>query len=306
MQQTIISEPKQGNFKLTELAPGASPGIEKVETDSTIEVTYSNRFSIYDETESVSKPIIQQKKIKTEKAVPRLGVMLVGLGGNNGSTFTAGAIANKKQLTWASKAGEQSANFYGSFTQSATAHVGFKFNQETGNLQDVYKPIKDLLPMVNPTEFDICGWDIKAENLYESAKRSHVLEPTLIEQLKGDLEQYVPMKAALNPDFIAANQSDRADNVFHGTNQEVIDKLRKDIQDCKARNDKVIVLWTANTEMYLLPEINAVDDLESRIRDNVPLPASVLYCIAAIEEKVLYLNGSPQNTFHPAVVQYAE
>jgi myo-inositol-1-phosphate synthase len=31
----------------------------------------------------------------------------------------------------------------------------------------------------------------------------------------------------------------------------------------------------------------------------------VLYCVAAIEEQCLYLNGSPQNTFHPAVVEYA-
>jgi hypothetical protein len=31
------------------------------------------------------------------------------------------------------------------------------------------------------------------------------LEPTLIEQLKGDLECIKPMKAILNPDFIASN-----------------------------------------------------------------------------------------------------
>lgn len=90
------------------------------------------------------------------------------------------------------------------------------------------------------------------------------------------------MQAALNPDFIAANQSDRADNVFHGTNQEVIDKLRKDIQEQKSKCDKVIVLWTANTEMYLLPEIAPVDDLEQRIATNQPLPASILYCMACI------------------------
>ena len=73
----------------------------------------------------------------------------------------------------------------------------------------------------------------------------------------------------------------------------------------KAKTDKVIVLWTANTEMFLLPQINTVDDLEQRIEENVPLPASVIYCVAAILEKCLYLNGSPQNTFHPAVVEYA-
>lgn len=58
--------------------------------------------------------------------------MLVGLGGNNGSTFTAGILANRKHLTWETKQGEVSANFFGSFTQSATTHVGFKFDQETG------------------------------------------------------------------------------------------------------------------------------------------------------------------------------
>ena len=34
--------------------------------------------------------------IITEKKVPKVGVMLVGLGGNNGSTFVAGILANKK------------------------------------------------------------------------------------------------------------------------------------------------------------------------------------------------------------------
>ena len=114
--------------------------------------------------------------------------MLVGLGGNNGTTFTAGVLANRRQLTWATRNGEQKANFFGSFTQSATTHVGFKFDEETGNMKDVHKPIKELIPMANPVDFEISGWDIKAENLYESAVRSRVLEPTLLEQLKEEME----------------------------------------------------------------------------------------------------------------------
>jgi myo-inositol-1-phosphate synthase len=73
----------------------------------------------------------------------------------------------------------------------------------------------------------------------------------------------------------------------------------------KAKTDKVTLLWTANTEQYLLPEITTVEDLQRRISTNQPLPASVLYCVAAIEEQILYLNGSPQNTFHPGIVEYA-
>jgi myo-inositol-1-phosphate synthase len=37
--------------------------------------------------------------------VPKLGIMLVGLGGNNGSTLVAGIIANKKKLSWDTKNG---------------------------------------------------------------------------------------------------------------------------------------------------------------------------------------------------------
>jgi len=159
--------------------------------------------------------------------------------------------------------------------------------------------------MANPIDFEIGGWDINNMNLYEAAKRACVLEPSLIEQLKDELEAMTPLPAALNPEYIAANQSERANNVRTGTNRELIDAIKQDIRDMKARTDKVVLLWTANTEMFLLPQINALDDLQTRIETNQPLPGSVLYCVAAIEEQVLYLNGSPQNTFHPAIIEYA-
>jgi myo-inositol-1-phosphate synthase len=119
------------------------------------------------------------------------------------------------------------------------------------------------------------------------------------------MEKIKPLPAALNPDFIAANQADRADNVRLGNNQDLIDAIRADIRESKARNDKVIVLWTANTEMFLLPEIPTMESLHAMIKDNVALPSSVLYCVASILEGVTYLNGSPQNTFHPGVVALA-
>jgi myo-inositol-1-phosphate synthase len=95
-------------------------------------------------------------------------------------------------------------------------------------------------------------------------------------------------------------------NVFIGTNQECIDKVRKDIQDMKKKVEKVVVLWTANTEMYMLPELADVESLRSKIDRNAAMPASLVFCVACIEEQVLYLNGSPQNTFMPGVVAYAK
>jgi len=35
--------------------------------------------------------------------VPKLGVMLVGWGGNNGTTFTGGLLANQHKITWNTK-----------------------------------------------------------------------------------------------------------------------------------------------------------------------------------------------------------
>ena len=271
-----------------------------------IESRFQERFTIFYDTDKSFKNMTKEHVLETEKHIPKLGVMLVGLGGNNGSTFVAGILANKQKMTWPTRQADVEANFYGSFTQCATAHVGFKYDERSGELTDVHRPVKELLPMINPCDLEISGWDISGLNLYESCKRARVLEPTLIEQLRGDLERIRPLPAALNGEFIAANQADRADNVVRGTNEDVIARLRQDIRDMKSRVEKVIVLWTANTEQYLLPEILNIEDLHKRIVNNEKLPSSVLYCVAAIEEKILYLNGSPQNTFHPGIVEYAK
>lgn len=65
------------------------------------------------------------------------------------------------------------------------------------------------------------------------------------------------MKAAFNINFVAANQMKRADNILDDamSNREVADKLQDDIENFKKSRslDKVIVLWTANTEKYYLP-----------------------------------------------------
>lgn len=99
-QQVIRPESQAGQFNLQPMPEGVSPGINRVETDNEISVTYQNRFTLYDEAEQAARPVMQEKTIKTDKRVPRLGVMLVGLGGNNGSTFVSGVLANKGNLTW--------------------------------------------------------------------------------------------------------------------------------------------------------------------------------------------------------------
>lgn len=69
----------------------------------------------------------------------------------------------------------------------------------------MYKPVNELLPMVDPREMVITGWDISGLNLFDACKRAKVLEPDLINQLRGDLESIVPLPAAFNGDYIAGN-----------------------------------------------------------------------------------------------------
>lgn len=90
-------------------------------------------------------------KIRTERKVPKMGVMLVGWGGNNGSTLTAAIEANRRHLEWRTRTGTQKANWYGSITQASTVLLGSDHNGA-----DVYIPMNKLVPMVNPD--DIGEW----------------------------------------------------------------------------------------------------------------------------------------------------
>lgn len=56
---------------------------------------------------NVVTPKSETLYFKTLTKVPKVGVMLVGLGGNNGSTVAAGILANKHGLTWNTKASRQ-------------------------------------------------------------------------------------------------------------------------------------------------------------------------------------------------------
>ena len=52
-------------------------------------------------------PVTSSLLFKTETNVPNVGCMLVGWGGNNGSTVTASVLANRLGLTWRTKDGTQ-------------------------------------------------------------------------------------------------------------------------------------------------------------------------------------------------------
>ncbi|CAC5393648.1 INO1 [Mytilus coruscus] len=250
-------------------------------------------------------PVTTQYTFRTERKVPKLGVMLVGWGGNNGCTVTAAILANKHKMSWHTKEGLKHANYFGSITQASTVGLG------TGPEGEVYIPMKDLLPMVDPNDVVIDGWDISSMNIADSMERAKVLDYNLQVQLRPHMKHMRPRPSIYIPDFIAANQEERADNVLAGSKKEQLDRIRKDIREFKEESgvDKVIILWTANTERYsdIIPGINdTADNLLRSIREGEKeISPSTLFAVASILEGVTYINGSPQNTFVPGALELA-
>ena len=218
-------------------------------TDDAIFATYSYQTTTVENRKgkTVVMPQTQNFEFKTDRKVPRVGAMFVGWGGNNGTTVTASIIANRHGIVWNKKEGEVRSNYFGSLTQSSTIRIG---NNECGD--NVYIPFKNLLPMVNPNDLVIGGWDICSTPLGDAMKNAKVLDYDLQRQVYEEMQKLRPLPSVYFPDFIAANQAGRATNVLKGSKQEQLDQIRKDIRDFKSANnlDKVIVLWTANTERF--------------------------------------------------------
>ncbi|KAI1875531.1 uncharacterized protein JN550_001817 [Neoarthrinium moseri] len=288
-----------------------SPNV--VYTDSEIRSKYTYRTTSVTKNASgkfVATPKETVYDFKVDRKVPKVGMMLVGLGGNNGTTVTAGILANRRGLVWETREGPRAANYYGSVIMGSTMKLG----TEAETMKDVNIPFHDVLPMVHPNDLVVGGWDISGMNLAEAMDRAAVLEPTLKAQVKKEMAQMVPLPSIYYPDFIAANQEDRADNVIEGSKACTahVEKLRSDIKDFKAKNalDKVVVLWTANTERYadIIPGINdTADNLLKAIEDgHEEVSPSTVFAVACILEGAPFINGSPQNTFVPGAIQLAE
>ena len=269
---------------------------------------YSSRY-----TNNVTKVLDSgELQIKTVEQIitplPRegskLGVMMVGLGGNNGSTFAAGLLAHRKGITWTNKNGEHSVQFLGSISQMGSVHIGYDTQGKPHS-----RLFKDIAPMYNPEDIVIGGWDICSDDLYSAAVKAKVLEIDLLRKLEPHLSKIVPLPSIFNPNFVASNQTTRADNILHGTTlQEQLSQIKRDIVTFKLLHklEKVIVLWTASTERFHIGQWPDSGSLLDAIQEGDPeVSPSILFAVAAIETDCIFLNGSPQNTIVPSVIDLA-
>jgi myo-inositol-1-phosphate synthase len=284
-----------------------SPNVEYTQEYIQSKYTYRDSKVSYTPNGITVLPTEKEYHFRTQLQVPKLGLMMVGWGGNNGSTLTASILANKYGLSWHTKEGLQQANYFGSVTQASTFKIG---TDESG--KDVYVPFSSMLPMVHPNDLVLGGWDISSVNLGEAMTRSKVLEWDLQQQLREEMAQMKPLPSIYYPDFIAANQETRADNLIPGSKQEQLNQVRKDIREFKEKNglDRVIVVWTANTERYadIIEGVNdtAANLLKAVQEGHSEVSPSTVFALACIMENTPFINGSPQNTFVPGAIEFAE
>ena len=205
--------------------------------------------------ERETKEIEFNTQIKPNK----VGLMVVGLGGNNGTTLVGGILAHKNNLSWKTKKGIVSPDWKGSIMLAGTSYIG-----KTKSGDDYYVPNSSIINIAHPIDWIISGWDLSADSLGDAMNKSKVFDVTLQDKLYPIMNEIKPLPGIYFPDFIASNQKERCNNVLKGSHKELLKQIQKDINEFKSKNlvDLVIVLWTASTErcVEIIPNINDTAD----------------------------------------------
>lgn len=234
------------------------------------------------------------EKVKAEitPANGKLGVLLVGLGAVS-TTFVAGVEAIRKGT----------AKPFGSLTQMGTIRLG----KRTDNRSPL---IKDFVPLANLEDVVFGAWDIFPESAYEAALHAGVLEKSLVEDLREQLESLKPMAAVFSHNYVKRLNGT---NIKNGKNKmELAEQLMADIARFKEEKgcERLVIVWAASTEIYLEPsEVhNSVEAFEKALYDNDErIAPSMIYAYAAIKSGVPFANGAPNLTVDiPALTKLAE
>ena len=234
------------------------------------------------------------KQTNVKPSSGKLGILVVGCGAVS-TTFMTGVFLTRRGL----------GKPVGSFTQYDKIRVGTGADKQ-------YMHVGDIVPLANLDDIVFGCWDVYPQNAYQAAMYAEVLKEKDINQVRDELEQIVPMKAAFDKNF--AKRLD-GDNVMAGkTRWEMVELLREDIRRFKAEKNiaRVVVIWAASTEIYVPvyePVHNTLDALEKAMKDDdrEHIAPSMCYAYAALTEGAPFIMGAPNTTVDiPAMWELAE
>lgn len=235
---------------------------------------------------------MSKKRIEIAAPTGKMGVLLIGLGAVS-TTFIAGVEAIKKGLGKA----------IGSLTQMGTVRLGKRTEKRIPK-------IADFVPLAGMNDLVFAAWDIFEDDAYAAATNSGVLEASLLQEVKTELEAIRPRKAVFDPRYVKR---------LHGTHlkegktkwdlaQQLVDEIQQFQQE--KHLDRMVMIWCGSTEVFIeQQEVHqSVEKLEAGLKNNDEnIPSSMIYAYAALQLGIPFANGAPNLTVDiPAFSQLAE
>jgi myo-inositol-1-phosphate synthase len=221
----------------------------------------------------------------------KLGVLLVGMGAVSTTTI-AGVLAIRKGM----------AKPIGSLTQMGTIRLGKRTEGRTPKITDV-------VPLATLDDLVFGGWDIFEEDCYSAARTAGVVEPSLLDKVRPEMERIRPWPAVFDQRYVKRLQGP---NVKKGKNKkDLAEQVISDIRRFKSDNnlDRMVMVWCGSTEIFMTegPAHASIESFERGLEENDPsIPSSMVYAYAAIREGIAYTNAAPNLTADvPALVALA-
>jgi len=221
----------------------------------------------------------------------KLGVLLVGLGAVS-TTVIAGVHAIRKKL----------APPVGSLAELGTVRLGKRTEARSPRIRELF----DLAAL---DDIVFGGWDIFEDDCYAAARTAGVLEQSLLDQVRPELESVKPMPAVFDHEYVKRLDGP---HVKKGkTKKDLAEQLIADIRQFKERNNctRLVMVWCGSTEIYMKEAAvhQSIETLEKGLEQNDrSIPPSMVYAYAAIKEGIPYANGAPNLSADiPALIELA-
>ena len=221
----------------------------------------------------------------------KLGILLVGLGAVSTTTI-AGVLAIRKGF----------AKPIGSLTQMGTIRLGKRTEGRS-------PAIGEVVPLSSLDDLVFGGWDIFEDDCYAAARTAGVIETSLLERVRPELEKIRPWPAVFDQRYVKRLSGP---NVKKGKNKrDLAEQVIADIRAFQSANklDRLVMVWCGSTEVYMTesPAHASIEAFEKALEDNDPaIPSSMVYAYAAIREGIPYANAAPNLSADiPALVELA-
>src|SRR5437764_8415357 len=154
----------------------------------------------------------------------KLGVLLVGLGAVSTTTIAC-VIAIRKGLS----------SPIGSLTQMGTIRLGKRTEGRSPKINEV-------VPLAGLDDLVFGGWDIFEEDCYSAAKTAGVLEQSLLDKERPELEKVKPWPAVFDQHYVKRLDGP---NVKKGKNKrDLAEQVMADIEKFKKDNnlDRMVMI----------------------------------------------------------------